>query len=174
MMIIIINTFINTDNIVQKDLALFGLRVTLGSIFITHACDKLGWYNLSVFWETDNLLIHTQNSLGTFSGIIHEIFPMLTHNQSHQLASFSALAELIAGFAIFLGIFSRLAAFYLCSMMCFAIYYHFPNGFYGSENGYEWAMLCLGGSQAILFMGEGRFSIYNLYLVTTTEQMKAL
>ncbi len=157
----------------QKDLALAGLRAILGSIFVVHACDKLGIHSLSALWEVDNLTNHSILSLSPFSELVHSIFSFTTPLQAFWLAAIAACGELIAGWLLILGVFNRLAGFFLSIMMAVAVYFHFPYGFYGDEGGYEWAMLCLAGSQAIMFMGAGRFSLYELYLAISTERSQA-
>ena len=42
--------------------------------------------------------------------------------------------------------------------------------FYANNGGYEWAMLCLGASQVMVFMGAGRFSISGIFRAVTTAE----
>lgn len=158
----------------QKDLALFGLRTTLAAIFIVHACDKLGWHSLATLWEVDNLTLYSKMALMSFTELTHSLFPSLTYTQAYWLAAIAACGELIAGWCLLLGLFCRLAGLFLVCMMAVAIYHHFPFGFDAIDGGYQWAMLCLGGSQAIMLLGSGRLSIQGLLQAITTEQIRAV
>lgn len=151
------------------DLALVGLRVCLGTIFIVHGADKLGW-DIGVFLREDHLLEYTVQNLESFTRVVAELFSFLTPEQAQTLALTAAVVELFAGWAVLLGILIRPAALLLCGLMAVAIYFHWPNGFYASNGGYEWAMLCLAGSQVMVFMGPGRFSLSGITRAVTTAE----
>ena len=159
----------------QMDLALLGLRLTLGSIFIVHACDKIWLGKVSGFlWELDNWTVYFTQAIFPFAEIVNSLFPFLNSEQAFWLALITASIELIAGWFLVLGIANRIAGLLLTLMMGVAIYFHFPQGFYGSDGGYEWAMLCLGGSQVIMLLGEGSFSLSALYRAVSTEQTRSI
>lgn len=158
----------------QKDLALLGLRIVLGSIFIVHACDKFGWHSLWTLWEVDEITAYSALSLAPFVGLVGEIFTFLDTSQSFWLAVTAASIELISGWCLVLGVFTRLAGLLLTLMMAVAVYFHFPYGFYGNEGGYEWAMLCLAGSQSITLMGAGQLSLHALLQAVTTRHSSSV
>lgn len=158
----------------QKDLALLGLRIALGSIFIVHACDKFGWHSLWTLWEVDEITTYSALSLAPFVQLVGEIFTFLNPTQSFWLATSAAGIELVAGWCLVLGIFNRLAGLLLSLIMIVAVYFHFPYGFYGNEGGYEWAMLCLAGSQSIMLLGAGRISLHALLLAISTQQSSSV
>lgn len=154
------------------DLALVGLRVCLGSIFIVHGADKLGW-DSGVFWREDNLLDYTLIQLQGFTQLVAGLFGFLSEDQIRYLALSAALIELIAGWALALGFFTRHAALLLSGLMIVAIYFHLPQGFYARDGGFEWAMLCLAGSQVMVFMGAGRFSVSGIFRAVTTAESQS-
>ena len=71
-------------------------------------------------------------------------FPVADHvPPAYSLSWFAGLIELIVGFALLIGFYSRAAAFVLSGEMAFAYFIaHFPKSFYPSING---------GVAAILF-----------------------
>ena len=158
----------------QMDLALLGLRLTLGSIFIIHACDKFGLESIWLLWELDNWSVYFTQAITPFAEIVNSLLPFLNSEQAFWLALITASIELIAGWCLVLGLVSRIAGLFLTLIMGVAIYFHFPQGFYGSDGGYEWAMLCLGGSQAIMLLGEGNFSLSALVRAVSTEQSRSI
>ncbi len=154
------------------DLALLGLRVCLGTIFVVHGADKLGW-DMGVFWREDNLMDYSFFHLQSFVGVVAGLFEFLSIEQARTLSMIAALTEFMAGWAIILGVITRVAALLLCILMTVAVYYHLPLGFYANNGGYEWAMLCLGASQVMVFMGAGRFSISGIFRAVTTAESQA-
>lgn len=161
-----------TDTDMRRDLTLVFLRVCLGAIFIYHARMKLGWTEFSILWETDNLISYTYTQLGPFIQLVTQTLDFLTPSQAEFMAISAALIEYCAGWGIFLGFMTRISAALLCCLMIVAIYFHLPYGFNGAQGGFEWAMLCLAGSQALL-TGAGRYSIEGLISATTTAESQA-
>lgn len=154
------------------DLALVGLRVCLGSIFIMHGADKLGW-DIGIFWREDNVMEYTFIQLQGFMQLVAGLLGFLSEDQVRYLSLFAALTELVAGWALALGLFTRLAALLLSGLMIVAIYFHLPQGFYAREGGFEWAMLCLAGSQVMVFMGAGMFSVSGIFRAVATAESQA-
>ena len=134
----------------QKDLALLGLRTTLGSILLMHACDKLALHSISVLFK-DDLADHINEAVYPFSMVVQFIFPFFSHDTAQRVAELTCMAELAAGACLFLGVFCRIASIFMVIMLSVAIYYHAPYGFFGKDGGYEWAMLCLGGCFWVLY-----------------------
>ncbi len=161
-----------TDTNMRQDLTLVFLRVCLGAIFIYHARMKLGWMEFSILWETDNLIHYTYTQLGPFIQLVSQTLSFLSPSQAEFMAIMAALVEYFAGWAILLGFLTRTAALLLCILMTVAIYFHLPYGFNGAQGGFEWAMLCLAGSQSLLG-GAGRFSIEGLISAITTAESQA-
>ena len=157
----------------QMDLAVLFLRVCLGSIFVVHAGVKLGWQDISVFWTTENLIASTLYHLGPFIRLVAHTFDFLTLEQAKILAITAALIEFTGGCLLIIGFFTRFAALWLCLLMLGAIYYHLPNGFSAAIGGYEWALLCLAGSQVLLFLGSGSFSLDGLLRAINTAESRA-
>ena len=114
----------------QQALGLIALRVVLGTIFVAHASDKLGWYSISAIMSQEDLTLYTQQVLGNYRHLLSEIFVDLNQEQLKYLASTSALLELLCGWMLILGVFTRPAALYLSIMMTVAVFYHFPFGFF--------------------------------------------
>ena len=71
-------------------------------------------------------------------------FPAADHvPAAYSLSWFAGLIELVLGFALLIGFYSRIAAFVLSGEMAFAYFIaHFPKGVYPAQNG---------GVAAILF-----------------------
>lgn len=139
-----------------------------------HACDKFGLESIWLLWELDNWPTYFSQAIIPFAAIVGDLFPFLDTAQTFWLALITASIELIAGWCLVLGLASRIAGLLLTLIMGVAIYFHFPQGFYGSDGGYEWAMLCLGGSQAIMLLGEGNFSLSALVRAVSTEQTRSI
>ena len=131
--------------------ALLG-RVTLGAVLIPHgfqhALGLLGGYGFSgtLGWMT--------NTLG---------FPA-------PLAALAIVTELIAPFALIVGLGGRLAAAGIIGLMIGAMSTHVPNGFFmnwfgklpaGAE-GFEYHLLAIGLAAVIAVNGSGAFSIDRL------------
>ncbi len=158
----------------QRDLGLFALRAALGAIFVAHAADKLGWYSISIFFSEDNLVLYTKQALSSYHSLVEGIFPNLEPPQILALTAISALLEFICGWLILIGLLSQVAALYLTVMMSVAVHFHWSYGFFASEGGYEWAMLCLGGSICIMLSGAGAFSLTQIIRSITTTESQAL
>ncbi len=72
---------------------------------------------------------------------------------------FIALLEFLAPIALFLGLFTRLAAFGLMCEMIGAIYFiHFKNGFF-NPNGFEYPLALAAGFLALAIAGAGDLSV---------------
>ena len=120
---------------------MFVLRIVTGIIFIGHGAPKFGW-------GSDRTLA----SLGEWLGSIGIPLP--------QVGAF-----LVAGFETFGGVFLILgfltrfwSAGLAFAMLIAVVLVHLPNGMFG-EGGYQWALLLLACSLALLFEGAGHASV---------------
>jgi putative oxidoreductase len=123
------------------------LRLTLALVMFPHGAQKvLGWFGGFGFSGT---LDYFTGTLG-----VPALFAVLVF-----------AAEFLGPFGLALGAFSRVAAAGLAAVMTGAIFLaHFPNGFFmnwtGAQagEGYEYHLLVIGISIALLLAGSGRWS----------------
>ncbi|HEY9404313.1 MAG TPA: DoxX family protein [Pyrinomonadaceae bacterium] len=72
----------------------------------------------------------------------------------------AALAELVGGVLVLLGLFTRAGAFFLAITMLVAMFgVHWSNGFFLGNRGIEYTVALLGMSLALLVAGGGRLSV---------------
>ena len=122
----------------RTDLALLVLRVGLGGIMIVHGAQKLFVFGL---------------------GGVTTSFTQMGIPMPHIIGPFIALLEFLAPIALFLGLFTRLAAFGLMCDMIGAIYFiHFKNGFF-SPKGFEFPLALAIGFLALAIAGAGTASV---------------
>jgi putative oxidoreductase len=119
------------------------LRVVTGVTFAAHGAQKLfGWfggYGLAGVGQW-------MESIGLAPGYL--------------LALLAGSAEFFGGLALVLGVLVRPAAAVLAVTMLVAIFsVHLANGFFMSNNGYEFALALLAISVALLIEGAGRLSV---------------
>ena len=122
----------------NTDLALFVLRVITGVIFIAH-----GWQKLFILGITGvgSAFASMGAPLPTISGPV-----------------FGAI-ELLAGAAIIVGLFTRLASFGLaCDAAGAIIVFHSKHGFF-VPMGIEFVLMLLGAAIALWIGGAGEYSI---------------
>ncbi len=122
----------------QLDWALLVLRVALGLIFIVHGSQKLfsfGFAGVAGFLS----------SLGV---PLPNVFAVIV-----------TLVEFGGGILIFLGLLTRLAAFFILINMLVAFFrVHLAHGFFLPQ-GFEFVLLILGVTLALLLAGSGKFSV---------------
>ncbi|MEK7279520.1 MAG: DoxX family protein [Nitrospirota bacterium] len=124
------------------------LRVMLGIVMFPHGAQKLlGWYGGFGFSGT----------MGFFTGQMH--IPAF-------LAFLVIIGESFGSLGLIIGFLSRVAAFGIACIMIGAILLvHWPNGFFmnwfGKQagEGFEYHLLALAMSIAILIAGSGRWSV---------------
>ncbi len=120
------------------DLASLFIRLAIGIVFFQH-----GWTKL-------------QSMEGTvaFFG---------TLGFAPFLAYFVAWLEVAGGIAFIAGIFSRYFGILLAITMAVAVFkVHLANGFSVGSGGYEFALVLMLGSLAIVCLGSGRYSLAGL------------
>ena len=124
------------------------LRVTLGAVMFPHGAQKLlGWFGGPGFSQT----------MTVFTGNMH--IPMF-------LVLLVIAAESFGAVGLILGFFSRVAAFgIMCDMVGAIAIVHWKNGFFmnwaGKQagEGFEYHLLAIAISLAILFKGAGHWSV---------------
>jgi putative oxidoreductase len=130
-------TIIKTVLSTQAGYGLTVLRIIAGILFVAHGGQKLfglfGGYGLEGTGQW-------MESVGLTPG--------------YFLALLSGSAEFFGGIALIIGLLARPAAVVLAVTMLVAIFsVHFANGFFLSNNGYEFALVLFAVSVAILFEG---------------------
>lgn len=126
-----------------KEYYLLPVRIALGWIFIAHGGQKLfglwggqGLQGFSGYLET----------LGLKPGMLWALL--------------AALSEFLGGIMVLLGFYARLGALLMTAVMVVAIAtVHAPNGFFLSNQGYEYNVAILGLTLCILLNGSERFSM---------------
>jgi putative oxidoreductase len=125
------------------------LRVSLGVIFFAHGAQKvLGWFG-GYGWT---------GTMQFFTQTLHIPAP---------LAMVAILTEFLGGIALFLGLFTRLAAFLVAGEMVVAtLQVHLPNGFFMNwanapnvGHGIEYNLALIGAALALSIAGGGRLSV---------------
>ncbi|HZH31409.1 MAG TPA: DoxX family protein [Pyrinomonadaceae bacterium] len=72
----------------------------------------------------------------------------------------AAIAELVGGLLVLLGLLTRAGAFFLAATMLVAMFgVHWNSGFFLSNRGIEYTVALLGMSLALLIAGGGRLSV---------------
>lgn len=127
-------------------LAPLPLRLALGAVFVAHGAQKLfgafGGYGLE---GTGGWM----DSIGLSPGYL--------------LALLAGLVEFFGGIAVIIGLLTRPAALAASALMVVAITsVHLQNGFFMSNNGYEFGLTLLAGFVSLLISGPGRFAVDNL------------
>lgn len=119
------------------------LRVLVGIIFVAHGSQKLfGWfggYGLAG-------VAQWMESIGLAPGYL--------------MALMAGSAEFFGGLALILGLLVRPAAAVLTFTLLVAIFsVHIGNGFFMSDNGYEFGLALMAATLALLVDGAGRLSL---------------
>ncbi len=127
-----IHTFVHRFN--NPDFGILLIRLAFGLVFI-----NAGWMKITSMDTT----IQSFGTLGF----------------SPFLAYFVAWAELIGGVAFIVGIFSRYAGIILTIIMVVAVKILFVKGFSLAHGGYEFPLVAMLGSLAIVTFGSGAYSL---------------
>lgn len=135
----LINKVIDTND----SLSALPIRVTAGLIFMAHGAQKLfGWFGGYGLEATGQWMA----SIGLEPGYL--------------MALAAGSAEFFGGLALLLGLLTRPAALVLAFTMVVAILsVHIGNGFFMSNNGYEFGLALFGASLAVMFSGGGHYSL---------------
>ena len=132
----------------RPDVLLTVLRLALGVVFFAHGAQKmLGWFGGFGF----------KGTMGYFIQVAHIPAP---------LAFLAIAAEFFGGLGLILGLLTRVAAFGITVNMLVAIFtVHLANGFFmnwlGQQKGegYEYHLLVLAITVALMIRGAGAFSL---------------
>lgn len=132
------NTTASSSTSNRLDLALAVLRVAAGIVFIAHGGQKLFDFGLP----------------GTV-----ELFANLSVPLASITGPTATFVELLAGAALVLGLFTRVAALGLGIVMIGAIVFvHLPSGFF-LPNGFEFAFTLLAATTTLFLAGPGAYSV---------------
>ncbi|HBZ93711.1 DoxX family protein [Pseudomonas sp. UBA7530] len=137
------NNLIKSITASQAGFGITVLRIIAGITFAAHGAQKLfGWfggYGLAG-------VAQWMESIGLAPGYL--------------MALMAGSAEFFGGVALIIGLLVRPAAAVLAVTMLVAIFtVHLANGFFMSNNGYEFALALLAISVALVFEGAGKLSI---------------
>lgn len=119
-----------------NDIVMMGLRSAIGAIFIAHGVSKFG----------DGFVGFLTESLGLPAEMQIPI----------------ALAELIPGILIIIGVLSRISASLISIIMVGAIFYVKGASNLTGQGGYELDLILLASSLVIIVMGPGRVSLSHI------------
>ena len=122
------------------------LRIVTGLTFAAHGAQKLfGWFG---GYGLEGVA-QWMESIGLAPGYL--------------LALMAGSAEFFGGIALIIGLLARPAAAVLAVTMVVAIVtVHLANGFFMSNNGYEFGLALLAASVSLLFSGAGKASVDQL------------
>lgn len=124
------------------DEAMLVLRVTVGVVMFFHGSEKLfGW------WGGEGL-----------SGAT-EFFSRQGYRPPAVMATVAGVAETAAGALFVMGLATPLACLLLVSTLVNVLALHFRNGLSRRANGYEYELVLLAGTVAVLFAGPGMWSL---------------
>lgn len=132
------------------------LRIPVGLVFFAHGAQKLfGWFGGYGLEGTGQWMA----SVGFEPGFL--------------MALLAGSAEFFGGLALMLGLLVRPAALVTAFTMLMAMTVHIGNGFFISNNGYEFAMTLLFASLALVVQGAGQLSLdqpLNRWLKNSLQQ----
>jgi putative oxidoreductase len=127
-------------------LGLLLIRLVVGISFIGHGAQKLfGWFGGYGVKGTGGWL----ESIGIKPGA--------------QMAFLAGMSELLGGLLLVLGLLTPLAALLIAGTMLMAITkVHGPNGYWSTNNGYEYNLSLIAVVIGIALMGPGQYALDNL------------
>lgn len=119
------------------------IRIVLGIVFMAHGSQKLfGMFNGPGLEGTSQFMA----SLGL--------------EPSYLMAILAGTGEFLGGLLLFLGLFARLGAILTTIVSIVALFsVHIHHGFFMSNNGYEYILVLMITSFAIVIEGAGKLSI---------------
>ncbi|MDP3979762.1 MAG: DoxX family protein [Pseudomonas sp.] len=137
------NTLIKSVVATQAGYGLTIVRIIAGLTFAAHGSQKLfGWFGGYGLVGVGQWM----ESIGLAPGYL--------------MALLAGSAEFFGGLALVIGLLARPAAAVLAVTMLVAIVtVHLSNGFFMSDNGYEFALALLAISLAVLVEGAGKLSL---------------
>lgn len=120
---------------ILHDIAHFGLRLVLGTAFIVHGFEKFN-PEFASYMPSFGIPIQMQIPL--------------------------ALAELIPGILLILGIMSRISASLLSIVMIGAIFFVLHAASFTGQMGYEYPLVLLAANLIVIVIGPGRVSLSHI------------
>lgn len=126
-----------------RDLALFVVRMALGTLFAAHGCQKL---------------------FGLFGGLgLHGFIEWCAqYHIPAFLAVLGALGEFIGGLLLCTGFLAQLGALMVIPVMIAAVVaIHWPHGYFAQNGGFEYPFNLIFFAAAIVIGGPGSFALYN-------------
>ena len=131
--VLFVDTQANLKENVLHDITHWGIRASIGAIFIVHSLKKF-----DPSWQEWLMSI----------GLPPELqIPI-------------ALAELVGGILLIIGVLTRITGSVFAVILLGAIFHiRWENGFFVSKGGWEWDLVMLAAVLAIIVVGPGRASI---------------
>ncbi|OCA81298.1 DoxX family protein [Pseudobacillus wudalianchiensis] len=125
------------------DIGLLVIRLVIGISFVGHGAQKLfGWFGGHGVKGTGGFF----DSIGIKPGV--------------TMAVLAGLAELIGGALFALGLLTPLAAVMIAGTMAVAIIkVHGANGYWATENGYEYNLTIIAVAIGIALTGAGQYAL---------------
>jgi len=130
------NAEANLKENLLHDITHWGIRASIGAIFIVHSLKKFdpSWQE----W-------------------------LISVGMPPELQLPMALAEFIGGIFLVVGVLTRIAASIFSVILLGAIFHiRWENGFFISDGGWEWDLVMLAAVLAIIVAGPGRISISHI------------
>jgi putative oxidoreductase len=128
------------------DEAMLVLRFVVGTVMVFHGTEKLfGW------WGGEGLQAAA------------EFFARQGYRPPALMAAVAGVAETAAGVLLVAGLATPLACLLLISTLVNVAALHRHNGLSRRTNGYEYELVLLAGTVAVLFGGPGRWSLDTLF-----------
>ena len=143
---LLIGTKAGTKTMLNKNMLLLVIRLSIGTIFTLHGCQKvLGWFKGPGLSGWLNFMKSMQ-------------VPTL-------LAYASAFFEFLGGIMLIVGFMPEIGALMTACVMMGAIYLvHLPHGFFIQDGGYEYSLLLLILSLLIVMFGAGQWYIWDPFI----------
>jgi putative oxidoreductase len=122
------------------------VRVVVGLLLMGHGAQKLfGWFG--------------GHGLSGTAGW----FDSLAMPMPKGLSVFVGLCELVGGLFFAFGLLTPLAALAISAVALGAIAYHWPNGLWVSQNGFEYPLVLLAVAAAVGLAGPGAYALDPIY-----------
>jgi putative oxidoreductase len=127
----------------EMSLGLLLIRLVVGITFMGHGAQKLfGWFGGHGIKGTGGFF----ESIGIKPGV--------------TMAILAGLAEFIGGAMFALGLFTPIAALLIAGTMVVAIVkVHGPNGYWITQNGFEYNLMLIAVAIGVLLIGPGQYSL---------------
>jgi putative oxidoreductase len=136
---------------ITLDHAIALLRVVVALLMMGHGAQKLfGWFG--------------GHGLSGTAGW----FDSLAMPMPKGLSIFVGLCELVGGLLFALGLLTPLAALAISAVALGAMAYHWPNGLWVSQNGFEYPLVLLTVAAAVGLAGPGAYALDAIYRISLT------